>query len=227
MKERTPKAAWAIEKVRVFVGPIKEKPVLMAIAGHCQPDGTGAWCKVESIARDVGRSVRTVQRYIQTLEELGLLTVDRPAAWERRTSRYQVTCCAFSLDELELITGVSGHQLVLPLDVAKHRSETTVSDLWTVLGVRKEALSTLGLLAEDGCQPVTPMGDSLTPMGVSLSPYHGKEHGIQHSSGASHIENGEAEYRRRESNLFWMQRDEERKREREREQVASSAQLEI
>lgn len=56
-----------------------DKFVLLAIADNAWDDGSNAWPSVSTISRKTGLSVRTVQRCIQNLHDIGeLQTIDRP-----------------------------------------------------------------------------------------------------------------------------------------------------
>lgn len=56
-----------------------DKFVLLAIADNAWDDGSNAWPSVSTISRKTGLSVRTVQRCIQNLHDIGeLKTIDRP-----------------------------------------------------------------------------------------------------------------------------------------------------
>jgi hypothetical protein len=171
---RVPKAEWAVEKCRLFVPAIKEKPVLLAIAGHCKPDGSGAYCGRASIAHEVGQTIRTVIRHIKALEALGLLVVKRGGAGGRDRSRYYIPCCSFSVEDLEVLTGVSGRQLVLPMATDQERSEVMISELWTTVGLGKTGALLSTSLENNGCQFVTPGVTNSTNGGDKLSPQHGK-----------------------------------------------------
>lgn len=56
-----------------------DKFVLLAIADNAWDDGSNAWPSVSTISRKTGLSIRTVQRCIQNLQDLGELSAfDRP-----------------------------------------------------------------------------------------------------------------------------------------------------
>lgn len=56
-----------------------DKFVLLAIADNAWDDGSNAWPSINTISRKTGLSIRTVQRCIQNLHDLGeLQTMDRP-----------------------------------------------------------------------------------------------------------------------------------------------------
>lgn len=56
-----------------------DKFVLLAIADNAWDDGSNAWPSVNTISRKTGLSIRTVQRCIQNLHDLGELgIIDRP-----------------------------------------------------------------------------------------------------------------------------------------------------
>jgi len=64
----TARREWAEEKVRLlYDDKSKEKGTLKSIAHYADPDGTNAYCRVASIAKDAGRSIRTVQTHLRAL----------------------------------------------------------------------------------------------------------------------------------------------------------------
>ena len=99
-----PKSEWAIEKVRIYVPPCKEKSTLLAIAGYVNHLSGTARPSIDAIAHDSGHSHRTVRRHVQWLEQNGHLVVDRESRYEHRPSVYRIPCCSLSVEELEFIT---------------------------------------------------------------------------------------------------------------------------
>lgn len=158
-----PRAEWACEKVRIFVAPSREKATLLAIAGYCRPDGSGAWCSLAALEHDTGQSRRTIQRHLRALEERGDLVVDRTQRGRYRTSRYYIPCCAMTIAELELLTGVSGDQLTMPLALEQERSETTISELWSAIGVVTTGKRLDGGYSEEKASQWHPKGVMVTP----------------------------------------------------------------
>lgn len=74
----------------------RDRLVLLAIADHCDHDGSNAWPKLETLAAKVACSVRTVQRSIRALVDLGELEVEVNAGGSRdtrpdhRPNRYRI-----------------------------------------------------------------------------------------------------------------------------------------
>lgn len=113
MSNRIPWAEYAVQKVTKFVPACRQKGTLIAIAAHLNYERGVAWPKIETIAQESGNSIPTVKRHIKELEQLGHLLVQRPTKHEHRPNYYRIPCCAFSVAELEFITGIGGDQLVL------------------------------------------------------------------------------------------------------------------
>lgn len=130
-----PRSDWAVEKVRVFVPQIHEKGLLMAIAGHARHDGTCVWAGIDTLAYESGLSRATVHRQLKKLVEKKLLIIEKGGHGARDTNVYSIPCCALALKELEVLTGVSGRQLVLPIAGVPEKSEVTVSELWQPVAV--------------------------------------------------------------------------------------------
>lgn len=63
---------WVIEQSESRLGP---RHVLISIANHARPDGTGAWPSIATIAHEAKLSEREVQRSLRTLALLGELEV--------------------------------------------------------------------------------------------------------------------------------------------------------
>jgi DNA-binding transcriptional ArsR family regulator len=162
MNYQTPRSDWAVEKVRVFVPAIREKAVLMAIAGYARHDGTGSYVGLPTIAYETGDSVRTVRRHIRSLEKKGLLVTQVGGKHRYHTNRYYIPCCALSLQELEILTGVSGRQLVLPIAHDQARSEVTVSELYQPIGIGKKPVDIDGFLPDSGRTPCPVRPDKMT-----------------------------------------------------------------
>jgi hypothetical protein len=66
-----------------------DRLVLLAIADAADAQGANAWPRVSTIAIMAGLSVRTVQRCIQSLVELGELEVERQAGREDLPDRWR------------------------------------------------------------------------------------------------------------------------------------------
>jgi len=61
-----------------------DRLVLLAIADAADSKGQNAWPAIETIAAMAGLSERTVQRSIRSLEQLGILTIERNAGGDHR-----------------------------------------------------------------------------------------------------------------------------------------------
>lgn len=109
------KEDWASEKVRVFIKASKEKATLMALARVAQPDGTGIFLALGTIASDTGQSIRTVRRHLRALEARGELVTFPQASSYNRTNEYYIPICRETAAEIEARTGISRQQLKLPL----------------------------------------------------------------------------------------------------------------
>lgn len=68
--------------------PPREKLVLLAYADHAHDDGTHVYPAIESIAKKVSMSYRTVFRATQQLETWGLLV--RDGKWKKGVNRWQI-----------------------------------------------------------------------------------------------------------------------------------------
>ncbi len=75
--------AWARPSDRGGVSG-NDRLVLLAIADAADARGKNAWPTIETLAAMAGLSRRTVQRSIQSLEHLGILTVERQEGGEHR-----------------------------------------------------------------------------------------------------------------------------------------------
>lgn len=117
----------AYEKVMELAPPSKEKGTLLAIAAHANSDGTSAWPKIETIAKESGQSERTVQYHIRELENRGELLVE-PGKKGPRSNRYSIPVCRLSTEEREAITGVGRNQLKLPLVLKQELSEIVINE---------------------------------------------------------------------------------------------------
>lgn len=179
MSNQIPKAEWAIEKVRVYAPSRPDKITLMAIAGYVNYTTGVAWCARSTVAADIGKSSRTVQRHIQSLisgytaryydrvrdlwvdpVELpggSLLIADRPDRYEHRTSRYMIPCCSLTVSELEFITGLPGDQLNLGIIPANEQGSLFIAD-----GTLKSVVERQW---ESNCLI---MGDKLSPDGRQI-----------------------------------------------------------
>ena len=138
MNHQRPRSDWACEKVRVFVPPIREKGVLLAIAGHAHHDGTSSYCGIDTIVHETGLSRATVHRHIKFLEKVQLLEVRRGGRGPCDSNHYFIPCCALGIEDLEILTGVSGRQLVLPIAHDEGRSDVTVGEVWQPIAVAQE-----------------------------------------------------------------------------------------
>ena len=175
-----PKSEWAIEKVRVYLPPSKEKSTLMAIAGYVNHVTGTARPSRDAIAHDSGHSGRTVQRHIQSLERAGHLVVDRESKNEHRPSVYRIPCCSLSLQELEFITGIDGEQLLLGVVTPDQPGTVVVvADTWKTLDERRW---------ETDCHP---MGDKLAPNGSQTDSPTWSNMGKQKAQGQISLKNGE------------------------------------
>jgi Helix-turn-helix domain len=179
MGNQISKAEWAIEKVRVYVPSRPDKITLMAIAGYVNYSTGVAWCARSTIAGDIGKSSRTVQRHIQSLitgrtaryydrvrqiwvEPIDLpggelLIADKPDRFEHRTSRYMIPCCSLTVEELEFITGLPGQQLNLSIIPAEEQGSLFIGD-----GTLKSVVERQW---EANCLT---MGDKLSPDGRQI-----------------------------------------------------------
>ncbi|MDP9475952.1 MAG: helix-turn-helix domain-containing protein [Actinomycetota bacterium] len=66
---RIPKAQTLIQRGV----PVEALPTYLALSDHASNKNGLCWPKMETLARILGRSVRTVQRHLHTLKELGLV----------------------------------------------------------------------------------------------------------------------------------------------------------
>jgi hypothetical protein len=109
---------------------------------------------------------------------MNLLVVERGGFGPRIVNHYLIPCCSLRLDELELLTGISGHQILLPFIKPEMIGETIVSDLWTVLGVYEQS-APLGNLDERNRGQIVPMMGTNWPVkGDNLSPKHKGNMGV-------------------------------------------------
>jgi DNA-binding transcriptional regulator YhcF (GntR family) len=98
-----------------------DKFVLLAIADNAWDDGSNAWPSVNTISRKTGLSVRTVQRCIQNLHDLGeLQTMDRPG----HSNLYRVI-----MSEKESAKAVKPTAVVK----VKNTTEKKVDEVWDAL----------------------------------------------------------------------------------------------
>ena len=140
MNHLRPRNDYAEEKVRVFCPPIREKNLLEKIAGHAKHDGTNIWCSINTLMHEAGLSRATVHRQLKRLVELKLLNIIPGGHGARDTNHYEVPMAALALDELEILTGVTGRQLVLPIAHDEGRSDVTVGELWQPIAVEAKSL---------------------------------------------------------------------------------------
>ena len=82
-----------------------EKFVLLGIANHSSPDGTGSWPSVDTLCRYTRLSRSTVQRCIKSLVEKGYLSKEEGGG--RRSNRYTLLMDKELAEvvELSLVTG--------------------------------------------------------------------------------------------------------------------------
>ena len=82
-----------------------EKFVLLGIANHSSPDGTGSWPSVDTLCRYTRLSRSTVQRCIKSLVEKGYLSKEEGGG--RRSNRYTLLMEKELAEvvELSLVTG--------------------------------------------------------------------------------------------------------------------------
>jgi hypothetical protein len=135
---KTPHSNWAVSKVDALSPNSIEKITLLAIAMISEPDGSGCYAKVSTIARKIGRSERMVQDHIRALKSRCTLprigneddgsdqaNAELRVAYQAskyRTNKYFINVCRQS--------NISKSQLKLPLKTKLPlSSETTESML--------------------------------------------------------------------------------------------------
>lgn len=69
----TEAVAWALRADLTGTLSAEHRLVLVTLADHARPDGTGAWPAVATIAHRLGCAPRSVQRALKRLESLGLI----------------------------------------------------------------------------------------------------------------------------------------------------------
>lgn len=102
-----------------------EKFVLLGIANHSSPDGTGSWPSVDTLCRYTRLSRSTVQRCIKSLVEKGYLSKEEGGG--RRSNRYtllmekelaevvELTLVTEDLPQSDTPDGAEGHPSSLPV----------------------------------------------------------------------------------------------------------------
>lgn len=118
-------AVWDLEAIEST-----DKFVLLKLADHADDEGRNAWPSVETIARAICKSERTVQRALRKLERDGWIVVER-AAGPKRPPTYRVIAAARG-DKMTPIGAPRG-------------------DTHDAAGVTKQAV---------GVTPMTPRGDT-------------------------------------------------------------------
>lgn len=68
--------------------PVEAIPTYCALADHANNKNGLCWPKMETLARILGRSVRTVQRHMHTLKELGLVEFVNRRRYKGRFGSY-------------------------------------------------------------------------------------------------------------------------------------------
>jgi hypothetical protein len=79
------------------------KFIATVYADHAREDGTHAYPSVETVANITGYSVRTVQRYLRVLEEIGMLRLTGKGP--RGTNRYDFTLQNNTDGSVQLVLG--------------------------------------------------------------------------------------------------------------------------
>jgi hypothetical protein len=146
--EKTPHSEWAVTKVEDFTPAGKEKSTLIAIASMSDPDGSGCFAKIETIASRCGHSIRTVQSHIRSMQSrcslprIGKeddgsdcanaeLRVKFQAKAIVRTNKYHINVCRKA--------SVPKSQLKLPLKTILEKSTKTAESILATTGLTKSS----------------------------------------------------------------------------------------
>jgi len=81
---RTPKASYLIQRGC----PVEVLPTYLALSDHANNNTGLCWPRMETLAAILGRSVRTIQRHLHALQELGLIEFVERRRWRGRFSSY-------------------------------------------------------------------------------------------------------------------------------------------
>jgi DNA-binding transcriptional ArsR family regulator len=81
---RTPKVSYLIERGC----PVEVLPTYQVLSDHANNSTGICWPRMETLAAILGRSVRTIQRHLHTLQALGLVEFVQRRRWRGRFSSY-------------------------------------------------------------------------------------------------------------------------------------------
>ncbi len=81
---RTPKVSYLIERGC----PVELLPTYFALSDHAGNVSGTCWPSMARLAAILGRSTRTIQRHIHTLQALGLIEIVERRRWRGRYSSY-------------------------------------------------------------------------------------------------------------------------------------------
>ncbi len=89
---RTPKVSYLIERGC----PVEAVATYLALSDHAHNVSGVAWPSMRRLAGILGRSVRTIQRHIHTLQALGLIEIIERRRWRGRFSSYSYKVLHFA-----------------------------------------------------------------------------------------------------------------------------------
>ena len=127
-----------IQQLMLAGVPVEAIPTYCALSDHTNNKTGLCWPKMETLAATLGRSVRTIQRHLHLLRELGLVEFVERRRWRGRYSGYTYRV----LHVVELIrhkkkgSPTTGHEGPVgkrpPMFTGTRRSKTTPSNSPTV-----------------------------------------------------------------------------------------------
>lgn len=90
--------------------PVEAIPTYCALADHANNKNGLCWPKMETLAKILGRSVRTVQRHMHTLKELGLVEFVSRRRFKGRFGSYLYRVLAIPTMARKKRTSTTGHE---------------------------------------------------------------------------------------------------------------------
>ena len=89
--------------------PVEAIPTYCALADHANNKNGLCWPKMETLAKILGRSVRTVQRHMHTLKELGLIEFVNRRRYKGRFGSYLYRVLAIPTMARKKRASTTGH----------------------------------------------------------------------------------------------------------------------
>jgi len=134
---------WAEWKVKERAPESIEKTTLLAMATYADPDGWEVFMSEKTLAKHIGKSVRTIRRHIRALEARGEIVTFEQWYSGRKTNYYVITCAEADLTDREARKVSPEQQLMLPIpDVSLSQyevvAEPTLDQRLALLGVFKK-----------------------------------------------------------------------------------------